>query len=143
MKRSKPKVGEGVTAPKKQRRIVRPAAAAAPPTPKAEESQELSAVLPSQDELGQLKQELLQHLAALGLKAVKALDNSLSTNAVSLPRNIGARSTDARYVLDVLLDRLPTAPEKPAADTADGAPVDELAQRRAALQAFVQAARRG
>lgn len=60
----------------------------------------------------------------------------------------GSRSSDARYVLDVVLDRIAAAEAVPEDVELDAAgkpaqtPVDQLAKRRAQLQALLQAQRR-
>lgn len=56
----------------------------------------------------------------------------------------GSRSSDARYVLDVVFDRISEPTELPEDAVSDAAktPVDELAVRRAELQKLLQAQRR-
>lgn len=56
----------------------------------------------------------------------------------------GSRSSDARYVLDVVLDRIPEAAELPedAVEASAQTPIDQLAERRAQLQKLLQAQRK-
>lgn len=99
----------------------------------------------SAEALSKVRAEALGGLTDLVELAIATLRGSLT---MGKQRGQGSRSSDARYVLDVVLDRISAPTEQPAdvETDADGqptqTPIDELAKRRAELQLFLRKQRR-
>lgn len=93
----------------------------------------------SAEALAIVRAQALTGLADLVGKAVATLEDCLTEGPT---RAQGSRSSDARYVLDVVFDRIKEAEAALGEDEATQTPVDELAKRRAELQKHVRAQRR-
>jgi hypothetical protein len=99
----------------------------------------------SAESLAEVRQQALSGLSDLVSLALATLGDCLKNGPM---RAQGSRSSDARYVLDVVLDRIqaPSAVPEDAEVDEDGqptqTPVDELAARRAELQKLLRAQRR-
>jgi len=125
---------------KGERRIVKPRSVREPeftkPAPVEPKSTEV---------LAKMRQHALTRLADSVDLAIDVLIGSLDG---PVERRQGTRSSDARYVLDVVLDRLPAPSEQPPDTEVDEdgnaapTPVDELAVRRAELQKLLRAQRK-
>lgn len=98
----------------------------------------------SAEGLNKVREQALGGLTDLVGAALGVLGDCLKNGP---SRAQGSRSSDARYVLDVVLDRIsaPEVPEDVDLDE-DGqpltTPIDELAERRAELQKLLRAQRR-
>ena len=99
----------------------------------------------SAEELAKMREQAISGLAELVPLAVRAVRRSLIEGA---ERRQGTVSADARYILDVVLDRVAPPPERPEGTPLDEdgnptqTPVDELAERRAELQKYMRQQRR-
>lgn len=89
-----------------------------------------------------------QALAGLSELVAAAIGTLRSSLIDGTERRQGSRSSDARYILDVVLDRIPAPKEPEPGEELDDdgeptqTPVDELAERRAELQKLLRQQRR-